>query len=190
MTARHTHNHRATKQPALTSVSARRDALPTKAVRETRREDPLQGENMTRRRHQLHVVPNPIDVHVGGRLRLRRMLLGMTQDELGAKIGLSFQQVQKYERGANRIGASRLYELSRILDIPVSFFFDDMQPPLAAALAHAADSLVDARANRETLELMRDFNRIASRRTRDTVRRLIKEIAAGAGRDAEDGDEH
>src|SRR5271154_3437980 len=70
--------------------------------------------------------PNPIDVHVGNRVRLRRTLLGMSQEKLGEAIGLTFQQVQKYERGANRIGASRLFDLSRVLDVPVSFFFDDM----------------------------------------------------------------
>jgi len=70
--------------------------------------------------------PNPIDVHVGSRVRLRRTLLGMSQEKLGEALGLTFQQVQKYERGVNRIGASRLYHLSQILDVPVSFFFDDM----------------------------------------------------------------
>src|SRR5215212_933479 len=71
-------------------------------------------------------TPNPIDIRVGARLRLRRTLLGMSQEKLGEAIGLTFQQVQKYERGANRIGASRLFDLSRVLDVPVSFFFDDM----------------------------------------------------------------
>src|SRR3954468_15891485 len=70
--------------------------------------------------------PNPVDVHVGARVRLRRTLLGMSQEKLGEAIGLTFQQVQKYERGANRIGASRLWDLSRVLDCPMSFFFEDM----------------------------------------------------------------
>jgi transcriptional regulator with XRE-family HTH domain len=70
--------------------------------------------------------PNPIDVHVGSRVRLRRTLLGMSQETLGAAIGLTFQQVQKYERGANRIGASRLFDLSRVLDVPIPYFYDDM----------------------------------------------------------------
>ena len=70
--------------------------------------------------------PSPIDVHVGGRIRLRRTLLQMSQERLGDALGLTFQQVQKYERGANRVGASRLFNLSRVLDVPVSFFFDDM----------------------------------------------------------------
>ena len=72
--------------------------------------------------------PNPIDIHVGSRVRLRRNMLGLSQEKLGEAIRLTFQQVQKYERGANRIGASRLHDLSRVLDVPVSFFFDDMDP--------------------------------------------------------------
>src|SRR5919107_3688638 len=79
-------------------------------------------------------TPNPIDVRVGARLRLRRMMLGLSQEKLAEMIGLTFQQVQKYERGANRIGASRLYELSRVLDVPVSFFFDDIDPVRAPAM--------------------------------------------------------
>ncbi len=69
----------------------------------------------------------PIDVHVGARLRQRRTLLGMTQTSLGDALDLSFQQVQKYENGANRISASRLYDLARLLDVPVEYFFDDMR---------------------------------------------------------------
>ena len=77
--------------------------------------------------------PNPVDVHVGGRVRLRRTLLGMSQEKLGEAIGLTFQQVQKYERGANRIGASRLWDLSRVLDCSMSFFFEDMDEATASA---------------------------------------------------------
>ena len=77
--------------------------------------------------------PNPIDVQVGSRVRLRRNMLGLSQEKLGTAIGLTFQQVQKYERGANRIGASRLHELSRVLDVPVSFFFDGATGPKVAA---------------------------------------------------------
>ncbi|MEM6617302.1 MAG: helix-turn-helix transcriptional regulator [Pseudomonadota bacterium] len=70
--------------------------------------------------------PNPIDVHVGARVRLRRLLLGMSQEKLGEQLGLTFQQVQKYEKGVNRIGASRLHQISEILSVPVSFFFEDL----------------------------------------------------------------
>src|SRR4051812_7054851 len=82
-----------------------------------------------RRRGRARIeTPNPIDVLVGTRLRLRRNMLGLSQQRLGEAVGLTFQQVQKYERGANRIGASRLHELSQVLNIPVSFFFDDTDP--------------------------------------------------------------
>jgi transcriptional regulator with XRE-family HTH domain len=76
---------------------------------------------------------SPIDAHVGSRIRLRRTLLGMSQERLGEALGLTFQQVQKYERGVNRVGASRLFDLSRVLDVPISFFIDDMPEPLAAS---------------------------------------------------------
>src|SRR4026207_616657 len=69
---------------------------------------------------------HPVDVHVGARMRQRRTLLGMSQEKLGAAVGLTFQQVQKYERGGNRIGSSRLYEFAKVLDVPVSYFFDEM----------------------------------------------------------------
>ncbi len=77
--------------------------------------------------------PNPVDVHVGARVRLRRTLLGMSQEKLGEAIGVSFQQVQKYERGANIIGASRMFDLSRVLDVPIGFFFDEMSAAVAAS---------------------------------------------------------
>src|SRR5256886_11431737 len=89
--------------------------------------------------------PNPIDVHVGSRVRLRRNMLGLSQEKLGEAIGLTFQQVQKYERGANRIGASSLHDLSRVLDVPVSFFFADILPVTAPAIpAGVADPTADA----------------------------------------------
>src|SRR3954447_21658928 len=79
-------------------------------------------------------VPNEIDAHVGSRLRLRRLLLGISQEKLGGALGLTFQQIQKYERGANRVGASRLYDLSIALDVPVSYFFADMPDETAAVM--------------------------------------------------------
>src|ERR1700729_2418528 len=90
--------------------------------------------------------PHPTDVHVGSRVRLRRNMLGLSQEKLGEAIGLTFQQVQKYERGANRIGASRLLELARVLDIPVTFFFDNVDPVRAPAIpqgfaVHAIEAL-------------------------------------------------
>jgi transcriptional regulator with XRE-family HTH domain len=78
-------------------------------------------------------IPSPVDVHVGARLRVRRTLLGMSQTTVGEAIGLTFQQVQKYEKGTNRISASRLYDLSRLLDVPIQHFFDDMPAAVAAS---------------------------------------------------------
>ena len=127
-------------------------------------------------------VPNPIDVHVGRRLRLRRTLLGMSQEKLGDAVRLTFQQIQKYERGVNRIGSSRLYQLSQILDVPVSFFFDDM-PPLetgdAPGLREGASAPFepDPMAKRETLELVRAYYRISDPAARKRLFQLTKAIA-------------
>ncbi|WP_086463747.1 helix-turn-helix domain-containing protein [Oceanibaculum nanhaiense] len=129
--------------------------------------------------------PNPVDVHVGGRVRLRRTLLGMSQEKLGEALGLTFQQVQKYERGANRIGASRLYDLSRVLDVPVSFFFDDMAPESdqgarAAALAESAGPSYEAdpMAKRETLELVRAYYKVSNPAVRKRLFELAKALAS------------
>src|ERR1700761_1466352 len=111
--------------------------------------------------------PNPIDAHVGARVRLRRTLLGLSQEKLGEAIGLTFQQVQKYERGANRIGASRLWELSSVLDVPVQFFFGEMSDDTVAAMRHIQQRPgqtppspafeAEPMARRETLELVRAY---------------------------------
>jgi len=148
------------------------------------------------------VSPNPIDVHVGKRLRLRRTLLGMSQERLGERLGLTFQQVQKYERGANRIGSSRLFELGQILDVPVSFFFDDMPRaetnaghaavgfgPAGAPRAAAGFGLAEEGAafehdlddglsldKRETLELIRAYYRIADPAVRKRLFELTKAL--------------
>src|SRR3954464_10419124 len=109
--------------------------------------------------------PNPTDVRVGARLRMRRNMLGMSQEKLGEAIGLTYQQVQKYEHGAARIGASRLHELSRILDVPVSFFFDDTDPVRAPAMGGFAEPPAEAFESdplrkRETVELVRAYSSI------------------------------
>ncbi|MDG3440321.1 MULTISPECIES: helix-turn-helix domain-containing protein [Nitrospirillum] len=126
--------------------------------------------------------PNPIDVHVGSRVRLRRTLLGMSQEKLGEAIGLTFQQVQKYERGANRIGASRLFDLSRVLDVPVSFFFDDMagdtpNDVVDEALSPDMGFDADPMAKRETLELVRAYYRISDPAVRKRLFELTKAVA-------------
>lgn len=133
--------------------------------------------------------PSPIDVHVGSRIRLRRTLLGMSQERLGEALGLTFQQVQKYERGVNRVGASRLFDLARVLDVPISFFFDDMPEPLAreygspslrrpGGLAEAQEGFDDEMLHRrETLELVRAYYRISDPAVRKRVFDLIKSLA-------------
>ncbi|MGE5548302.1 MAG: helix-turn-helix domain-containing protein [Solirubrobacterales bacterium] len=136
--------------------------------------------------------PNPIDIHVGQRVRLRRTLLGMSQEKLGEALGLTFQQVQKYERGANRVGASRLFDLSRVLDVPVSFFFDDMtedlkrQTPSLIGVEGLEEPEVeyvhDPMARRETLELVRAYYRIGDPAVRKRVYELAKALAEAAGR--------
>jgi transcriptional regulator with XRE-family HTH domain len=132
--------------------------------------------------------PSPIDVHVGSRIRLRRTLLGMSQERLGESLGLTFQQVQKYERGVNRVGASRLFDLSRVLDVPISFFFDDMPDSLAANFGGATGRRTtgtpesqdpfadDTLSRRETLELVRAYYRITDPSIRKRVFDLIKSM--------------
>lgn len=132
-------------------------------------------------------TPRPVDVHVGARVRLRRTLMGMSQEKLGEAVGLTFQQIQKYERGANRVGASRLFQLSRILDVPISFFFDDMPTDIQEAGSRLAvgfsetpvDSFKgDPLARRETLELVRAYYRIADPKVRKRLFELTKTLAA------------
>ena len=128
--------------------------------------------------------PNPIDAHVGSRVRLRRMLLGMSQEKLGEQLGLTFQQVQKYEKGINRIGASRLYELSRILGVSVQFFFDDIPDVSPEANGRNGFSeeagegfVVDFLASREGVELNRAFVRIADAKVRRSIVELARVLA-------------
>ena len=129
--------------------------------------------------------PSPIDVHVGSRIRLRRTLLGMSQERLGEALGLTFQQVQKYERGVNRVGASRLFDLARVLDVPISFFFDDMAEGSglgtagrrAAGFEQSQEAFSDETLNRrETLELVRAYYRISDPAVRKRVFELIKSM--------------
>ena len=135
--------------------------------------------------------PNPIDVHVGSRIRLRRTLLGMSQERLGDALGLTFQQVQKYERGMNRVGASRLFDLSRVLDVPISFFFDDLpetvsatysgssQPRRMSGFAEHQEGFGDDSMNqRETLELVRAYYRITDPAVRKRVFELVKSLVS------------
>lgn len=129
-------------------------------------------------------MPNPIDVHVGSRLRMRRMLVGMSQEKLGEHLDLTFQQVQKYEKGSNRISASRLFDMARILDVPVQFFFDDMpgQPTgkPVEGFAESQDSfqMTDFLTSSEGAQLIRAFAEIESADVRRKVIDLVKSISA------------
>jgi transcriptional regulator with XRE-family HTH domain len=124
---------------------------------------------------------HPIDIHVGHRVRLRRTLLGWSQERLAQALGLTFQQVQKYERGANRIGASRLFDLGRVLDVPVSFFFDDMMGDAASSGAGAAEApseyAADPMGRRETRGLVDAYWAIAEPNLRRRVFELTKALA-------------
>ena len=128
--------------------------------------------------------PNPVDVHVGSRVRYRRMIIGMSQEKLGEKMNLTFQQIQKYEKGTNRIGASRLFQLSKILEVPVGYFFED-------AFAHAAPAhamhglhepeqegyLLDFLNSREGLDLNKAFARIQDPKVRRRVIDLVRALS-------------
>jgi transcriptional regulator with XRE-family HTH domain len=134
--------------------------------------------------------PNPIDAHVGSRVRLRRMLLGISQEKLGEKLGLTFQQVQKYEKGVNRIGASRLFDLSTVLGVPIAFFFEDApaaeaRVPVAPGFAESTtDShILEFLSTREGLELNKAFARIQDQRSRRAIIELVRSLA-GVDEDA------
>ena len=131
-------------------------------------------------------APNPVDKYVGSRVRMRRIMLGMSQEKLGEALHLTFQQIQKYEKGANRIGASRLLELSRVLDVPVSFFYDETDPVRAPAIPtgfeeepqEGFDS--DPMRRRETLELIDAYYDIDDVAARRRLFDLAKALAAAS----------
>ena len=123
--------------------------------------------------------PNPIDVHVGNRIRLRRTLLGLSQEKLASLLGLTFQQVQKYERGVNRVGASRLWDIGKVLEVPISFFYEDMDNDVAnqsprmfsipdgnpIELAENNESIdLDPMHRQETIELVKAYYKIGNRK--------------------------
>ena len=131
---------------------------------------------------------NAIDMHVGKRIRLRRTLLGMSQEQLGSELDITFQQVQKYERGANRVSASRLWDISQILDSPINYFFDDMSENTMRGsprrVSRGADDVdlsdeqtKDPMARRETLELVRTYYSIKTPLVRKRVSDMVKSIA-------------
>ena len=128
--------------------------------------------------------PNPIDVHVGSRVRFRRMLLGMSQEKLGEKLGLTFQQIQKYEKGVNRIGASRLFDLAQVLGVPVQFFYEEapaadgpLVVPDGFSERPADGSIVDFLRSRDGLELNKAFVRISDAKARRAIVDLVRSLA-------------
>lgn len=149
---------------------------PNKIIRSSNRGRTPQGE------------PNPIDVHVGNRIRLRRTLLGMSQMKLASLLGLAFQQVQKYERGMNRVGASRLWDIGKVLHVPVEFFYEDMDPDIAnqsprmfslsdtqlQAQEELTLSDTDPMYRQETIELTTAYYKIGNRKVAKQMFDLIK----------------
>jgi transcriptional regulator with XRE-family HTH domain len=129
--------------------------------------------------------PNPIDRHVGSRVRMRRMMLAMSQEKLGDALGLTFQQVQKYEKGTNRIGASRLQQISQILQVPVEFFFEGAPTVHESGNAGAdasANYVSDFLASSEGLSLTKAFTRIKDPKLRRRIVDLVEEIATTSNR--------
>jgi len=128
--------------------------------------------------------PNPIDVHVGNRVRMRRMLIGMSQEKLGEKLGLTFQQVQKYEKGSNRVSASRLHHMAQILNVPVQYFFDDLPDsaikyePGGFAESSEPGAIMSFLSTSEGVQLTRAFSDIADGDVRRRLVDLVKSIAA------------
>src|SRR5258708_30408668 len=126
-------------------------------------------------------APNPIDKHVGSRVRMRRMMLSMSQEKLGGALGLTFQQVQKYEKGTNRIGASRLQQISHILQVPVAFFFEgapsDHPPADGMSVAPSPTYVSDFLATSDGLALTKAFMEIKEPKLRRRIVDLVEEIA-------------
>jgi transcriptional regulator with XRE-family HTH domain len=125
-------------------------------------------------------TPNPTDKHVGSRVRMRRMMLGMSQEKLGDALGLTFQQVQKYEKGTNRIGASRLQQIAHFLQVPVSFFFEggpDLAGPAGTMEAPSPSYVSDFLATSEGLALTKAFMQIKDPKLRRRIVDLVSQIA-------------
>jgi transcriptional regulator with XRE-family HTH domain len=126
-------------------------------------------------------TPNPIDRHVGSRVRMRRMMVSMSQEKLGERLGITFQQVQKYEKGTNRIGASRLQQISSILAVPVSFFFEgapDGEPAAGFAETGNPAYVSDFLATAEGLALSKAFMKVSDPKVRRRIVDLVEAMVA------------
>lgn len=121
--------------------------------------------------------PNPIDIHVGTRIRIRRTMLGLSQEKLATGLGITFQQVQKYEKGMNRVGASRLQNIAVILNVPISYFFADESSPLLATPNLDVDVVTSFVSSQQGLELNRAFVKLDNAKVRNGVVQLVKSIA-------------
>ena len=128
-------------------------------------------------------MPHPVDIYVGQRLRLRRSMLGMSQEQLGGAIGITFQQIQKYERGINRMGSSRLYDFASILSVPIAYFFDGFNAATKGGMAEAAAPAFEAEmmTSKDTMAVVRSFNEIKNPKVRRQVMQLVKSLASSAG---------
>jgi transcriptional regulator with XRE-family HTH domain len=154
--------------------------MAAKTIVKKRRGNPLG------RRGRASPGPNPIDIHVGKRFRERRTVLGMSQHDVGRLLGVTFQQVQKNERGANRFSASRLYEAARVLDVPVGYFYEDMPAEVSVhgrkhmqgvAEGPAPSFDLDPMAKRETLELVRAYYDLVDRQVRQNMVNMMRTLA-------------
>jgi transcriptional regulator with XRE-family HTH domain len=121
--------------------------------------------------------PNPTDIYVGSRVRMRRKMLGLSQEKLGEQLGITFQQIQKYEKGTNRVGASRLQAMATVMDVPVSYFFPESTASQAGMQEDGATFVMDFMSTSEGLELSRAFTRIRSQKVRRKVVELVRAMA-------------
>ncbi|MFC7052387.1 helix-turn-helix domain-containing protein [Hansschlegelia quercus] len=133
----------------------------------------------------LKKIPNPVDKHVGSRVRMRRVLIGMSQEKLGEALGITFQQIQKYEKGTNRIGASRMQQIATVMGVPVSYFFDDApgsEKDGAGGFSEArgSDYVVDFLTTTEGLQLNKSFVRITDPKVRRKIVDLVSALADAA----------
>ena len=125
-------------------------------------------------------IPNPIDKHVGARVRMRRMMLSMSQEKLGDALGLTFQQVQKYEKGSNRVSASRLYQISRVLGVPVQFFYDELKgddDTSGFAESEGADAIAGALQSPDGVQIARIFSETTDPDKRKLILNAVKLLA-------------
>ncbi|ACL93516.1 helix-turn-helix domain-containing protein [Caulobacter vibrioides] len=123
--------------------------------------------------------PNPVDLHVGARIRMRRRILGVSQERLAEDLGLTFQQVQKYERGANRVSASKLYEIARSLQSPVDYFFEGLEDTTGGGMAERGEPFVhDFLMTPEGLELATLFPKVSRQKVRRRILELVRSMAA------------